>query len=164
MSAAFDTVELDKLLSTLECKIGLKGTVLKWFRSFLLGRQQKVKINGFTSDLLIVLYVVPQGPVLGPVLFNIYVASLSEVMKSMGVFSSSYADDTNVRIKLSLQFQYFNISFCIPQLMKEIQDWMNTHFLKLNTDKTEIILLCPPQFKNTEKLQGVFIDQDCVRF
>ena len=48
--------------------------------------------------------------------------------------------------------------------MKEIQDWMNTHFLKLNTDKTEIILLCPPQFKNTEKLQGVFIDQNCVRF
>ena len=164
MSAAFDTVDLKKLMVILENKIGIKGTALQWFRSFLFDRQQKVKIHGFTSSLLITLYGVPQGSVLGPVLFNIYVSSLSEVMKSSGVFSSSYADDTNARLQLSLQFQYFNISQRIPKLIGEIQSWMNNHFLKLNPQKTEIILLYPPQDKNTNKLNGIFVDDNCLRF
>ena len=82
----------------------------------------------------------------------------------MGVFSSSYADDTNVRIKLSLQFQYYNITQRIPDIMKEVQLWMNTYFLKLNPGKTEIILLCPPQHRRSDKLQGAFIDGSCIRF
>ena len=85
-------------------------------------------------------------------------------MKKAGVFSSSYADDTNARIQLSLQFQFYNISQRIPELMAEIQEWMDDHFLKLNPKKTEIILLYPPQDKGTEKLKGVFIDGNCVRF
>ena len=59
MSAAFDTVDLKKLMVILENKIGIKGTALQWFRSFLFDRQQKVKIHGFTSSLLITLYGVP---------------------------------------------------------------------------------------------------------
>ena len=164
MSAAFDTVDLKKLTVILENKIGIKGTALQWFRSFLFDRQQRVKIYGFTSDLLVTLYGVPQGSVLGPVHFNIYVASLSDVMKNAGVFSSSYADDTNMRIQLSLQFQYFNISQFIPKLIGEVQSWMYEHFLKLNPQKTEIILLYPPQEKNISKLNGVFVDNDCQRF
>ena len=164
MSSAFDTVDLTKLLSILEHKIGLKGTVLKWFRSFLMGRQQKVNIQGVLSDVLITLYGVPQGSVLGPVLFNIYVSSLADVMKSQGLTSSSYADDTNTRIKLSLQFQFYHISYCIPELMKQVNNWMNEHFLKLYPQKTEIILLYPPHLKNADKLNGVFIEKNCVRF
>ena len=164
MSAAFDTVDLKKLMVILESKIGIKGTALQWFRSFLFDREQKVKIHGFTSNLLVTLYGVPQGSVLGPVLFNIYVASLSDVMKNTGIFSSSYADDTNMRIQLSLQFQYFNITQRIPELMGEVQKWMQDHFLKLNPQKTEVILLYPPQDKNTCKLNGVFIDDNCLRF
>ena len=164
MSAAFDTVDLQKLMIILERKIGIRGVALQWFQSFLFGRQQKVKIHGFTSELLATLYGVPQGSVLGPVLFNIYVSSLSEVMNSTGVFSSSYADDTNARIQLSLQFQLHNISQRIPKLIGEVQLWMNQHFLKLNPQKTEIILLYPPQDKHTAKLNGVFIDNECLRF
>ena len=164
MSAAFDTVDLKKLLDILENKIGLKGVALKWFQSFLLGRKQKVKINGFTSELLYTLYGVPQGSVLGPVLFNIYVASLSSVIEGLDMFTSTYADDTNARIKLSLQFQYFNISIRIPALLKEIHKWMNSYFLKLNPTKSEIILLCPPNLRNSPKILGVNIDGKCIRF
>ena len=131
MSAAFDTVDLNKLLKVLEHSIGVKGIALKWFKSFLLGRQQKVQIHGFTSEIIITLYGVPQGSVLGPVLFNIYVSSLSCIMKEMGVLSSSYADDTNTRIKLSLEFQYHNISCRIPELMKEVCNWMHINFFKI---------------------------------
>ena len=65
MSAAFDTVDVSKLISILEHKIGLKSTVLKWFKSFLLGRQQKVLIQGVISEVIFTLYGVPQGSVLG---------------------------------------------------------------------------------------------------
>ena len=150
---------MQKLIIILERKIGIRGVALQWFQSFLFGRQQKVKIHGFTSELLATLYGVPQGSVLGPVLFNIYVSSLSEVMNSTGVFSSSYADDTNARIQLSLQFQLHNISQRIPKLIREVQLWMNQNFLKLNPQKTEIILLYPPQDKHTAKLNGVFYRQ-----
>ena len=95
-------------------------------------------IQGFTSEVIFTLYGVPQGSVLGPVLFNIYVASLSDVMKGMGVFSSSYADDTNVRMKLSLKFQYYNISHRIPEIIKEVQQWMNSYFLRLNPKKLRL--------------------------
>ena len=53
MSAAFDTVNIQKLLNILEHKIGLTGTVLQWFRSFLLGRKQKVLISGQLSEALL---------------------------------------------------------------------------------------------------------------
>ena len=80
------------------------------------------------------------------------------------MFSSSYADDTNARIKLSLQFQYYNIAIRIPALLKEIQKWMNLYFLKLNPAKAEIMLLCPPNLKSVSKVQGVEIDGECIRF
>ena len=164
MSAAFDTVDLQKLLSILEHKMRIKGTALKWFQSFLLGRKQKVLINGVLSELLITLYGVPQGSVLGPVLFNIYVSSLSTVFKELGIASSSYADDTNARIQFSLQFQYANIAVKIPSMMKKLGTWMNDHFLKLNPGKTEIIFLCPPHLESVSKLNGVFVDNQCIRF
>ena len=98
----------------------------------MIGRKQKVLIGGVVSDLLATLYGVPQGSVLGPVLFNIYVSSMSSVFKELGITSSSYADDTNARIQFTLGFQYANIAVTIPLMMKRLSQWMNEHFLKLN--------------------------------
>ena len=164
MSSAFDTVDLQKLLSILEHRLRIKGTALKWFQSFLIGRKQKVIINGVVSELLVTLYGVPQGSVLGPVLFNIYVSSLSSVFKELGIVSSSYADDTNARIRFSLAFQYANIAVMIPRMMKKLSTWMNDYFLKLNPGKTEIIFLCPSHLEPVTKLNGVTIDDQCIRF
>ena len=164
MSAAFDTVDIQKLLDILENSIGLKGTVLKWFESFLLNRTQRVLINGQLSEVLITLYGVPQGSVLGPVLFNIYVRSLPSVIRNHGFLPSMYADDTNARLKFSLLFQYHNINVRIPKLVSEISDWMSEHFLKINADKTEIILFRPPSTKSVPTIQGMFIGDTCIRF
>ena len=73
LSAAFDTVDHNKLLDILFNEIGLRGTVLKWFKSFLTGRNQYVRIDGSFSDTIVIEFGVPQGSVLGPVLFNIYI-------------------------------------------------------------------------------------------
>ena len=107
--------------------------------------------------MLLTLYGVPQGSVLGPVLLNIYMSSLSTVMKNLGTLSSSYADDWNARIKISLQFQYHNISCRIPHLLEEVNKWMSSQFLKLNTDKTEIIFLHPTYLKFVAKIKGIFL-------
>ena len=164
MSSAFDTVDINKLLHILEHKIGLKGTVLQWFHSFLIGRKQKVIVNGHMSELLLTLYGVPQGSVLGPVLFNIYVSSLPSIIHNQGFASSMYADDTNARIKFSFKFQLSNVSVKVPQLINEVSAWMKSHFLKINPDKTEIMLFCPPSCKKVPKISGIFVDDCCIRF
>ena len=164
MSAAFDTVDIPQLLSVLEDEIGLKGTVLRWFKSFLLDRKQKVVINGQLSEVLLTLYGVPQGSVLGPVLFNIYVRSLPDFIKNHDFQSSMYADDSNARFKFSLKFQVHNTAVKVPNLIKNISTWMDKHFLKLNPSKTELILFSPPHAKHDPKLRGTFIDDSCIRF
>ena len=162
LSAAFDTVNLNKLMLMLENELHIKGTALAWFESFLFGRTQKVIVGSSFSEILITLYGVPQGSVLGPVLFNIYMRNLPKYVESHCFLTSCYADDSNARLQFSLNFQYYNISQRVPQLLHNIEAWMNEHFLKINPDKTEVILFAPNQ---SNKIGGLFLkDQTCLRF
>ena len=92
LSAAFDTIDVEKVLEILDMEIGVGGVVLKWFRSFLEGRTQKVKIDGEYSESLKVPCGAPQGSVLGPKIFNINVRSQPMVFKQCLFTSSSFAD------------------------------------------------------------------------
>ena len=87
LSVAFDTIDIDKLLNILSSEIGIKGTALKWFESYLKGRTQQVKIKNTYSNSREVCYGVPQGSVLGPKLFNIYVRSQPNMLKKMFSFN-----------------------------------------------------------------------------
>ena len=71
LSAAFDTVDHDKLLNILRREIGVCGVALQWFTSYLKGRCQRVKIGTFESADITIRFGVPQGSVLGPILFNL---------------------------------------------------------------------------------------------
>ena len=164
MSAAFDTVDIQKLLRILEIEIGIKGTALAWFESFLVGRTQKVKIENSFSEKLPVKYGVPQGSVLGPILFNIYTRSLYKLIEKQGFNTSGYADDNNAHQPFALTFQHNIITNELPNLMNQITDWMNSHFLKINPDKTEILLLLPNNLKDMHTINGTFIDDKCIRF
>ena len=163
LSAAFDTVDINKLLSILDKELGIRGTALKWFQSFLVGRKQLVRIQNTLSDYLDVLFGVPQGSVLGPVLFNIYTRNLYRVINNAGFNTSGYADDSNARQSFSLSFQHNVITTQVPSLLGQITKWMDEFFLKINPDKTEIILFTPNSKVTT--INGIFLNNgDCIRF
>ena len=164
LSAAFDTVDIDLLLHILASEIGINGIALNWFESFLKGRNQRVLIENVLSDSLKVDFGVPQGSVLGPVLFNLYIRSLFDIIENHGFSTSGYADDNNARQSFALHFQYDVINFQLPTLMDKIKKWMHSHFLKINPDKTEVIVFLPNSLKNEQTINGAFLEGDCIRF
>ena len=166
LSAAFDTVDHCKLLSILKNDFGIRGVALKWFQSFLVGRKQRVTVENSLSDLLDVLFGVPQGSVLGPVLFNIYAQSLSSVIKQRNFRTGNYADDNQARKTFAMSFQYEVLVNDIPSVLRDISNWMDSMSLKINPDKTEIILFLPAEYCNTGDSIGgtILFDGSCIRF
>ena len=98
LSAAFDTVNLDILLNRLEHYFGVSGTALEWLNSYLKGRHQSVFLNGIKSVEHELVCGVPQGSVLGPIMFSMYTAPLADIIKRHGLYSHRYADDTRLYI------------------------------------------------------------------
>ena len=85
LSAAFDTIDHDLLLSRLTKWFGIDGLVLQWVRSYLTGRSQLVKVDGVLSTPQLLLCGVPQGSVLGPLLFTVYTTPLSSILTVFGL-------------------------------------------------------------------------------
>ena len=106
LSAAFDTIDVNILIDILEKEIGITDNALKWFKSFLSGRTQRVKIGDSFSKETEVQHGVTQGSILEPTLFNIYTRSQPKIFSRCGYKSSSFADDINGRKRFSLIFQY----------------------------------------------------------
>ena len=137
LSAAFDTVDHELLLQDLY-NSGIHNTALALFRSYLSHRTQSVVINQSTSHSVPLLFGVPQGSVLGPVLFTIYTSSLSSLLVAHGVRHHFYADDTQIYVKIE---NITDTKARIESLMSDIKIWMITRKLKLNDDKTDIIII-----------------------
>ena len=134
LSAAFDTVDHDRLLAVLNSRIGITGAALCWFESYLKGRTQHVAIKNVKSSMTKLKCGVPQGSVLGPVLFTTYLLPLGDILRKFGVQFHCYADDTQLYIQFSQ-----NDNSClgsIEECVSEIQIWMKANFLKLNAEKT----------------------------
>ena len=93
LSAAFDTVDHLLLMRILQDRYKIGGSALTWIQSFLTGRCQRVKIGGTLSDSLAVLFGVPQGSILGPLLFNMYCSTINDAFCSSGFDSMGYVDN-----------------------------------------------------------------------
>ena len=98
LSAAFDTVNHAILINRLQKSVGIKGNALKWFVSYLNRRRQCVMINNASFQFADIKFVVPQGSVLGPILFSLYTLPLAGILKQHGVSYHHYADDTLVYV------------------------------------------------------------------
>ena len=101
-SAAFDTVDHNILLSHLK-NLGVTDVALHWIRSYLFDRSQCVCINGAKSNKFPLCYGVPQGSVLGPILFAIYTLSLSTVLDKHNLCHHFYTDDTQIYLPFHLK-------------------------------------------------------------
>ena len=114
----------------------IEGKVLGWLRSFLCGRSQRVAVSGsMVSRDRPLLFGVPQGSVLGPVLFTLYVAPLEDIIVKHGCQTVIFADDTQLYISCDTSNCVSKIETCVD----EIRKWMNGNFLAMNDSKTEII-------------------------
>ena len=164
LSAAFDTIDIGKMLQILEQELGISETALKWFESFLTGRTQRVKIKGEYSESLDVPFGAPQGSVLGPKLFNGNVRSQPLVFNECKFNSSSFADDSNGRKRFALSFQFNVLKNEVPRCINEVVKWSFAHFMKINPDKTEMILFRPPSLNKEVVINGIFFEEQCIRF
>lgn len=101
LSSAFDTIDHEVLISRLNTRYGICGTALQWFRSYLTDRSQQVAIKDCLSHEEDLQFGVPQGSVLGPLLFSLFFAPLEDVILAHGLSVMTYADDTQLYLAIS---------------------------------------------------------------
>ena len=157
LKKAFDTVNHSLLLKKLD-HYGIRGNVNNWFQSYLSQREQFVTINGYKSVSLPVTCGVPQGSVLGPLLFLLYINDLPNTSNLLKFHL--FADDTNI------YFSSKNLDAIQQTLNNELQavsDWMNCNRLALNIKKTNFILFHSKQHKPYQpfniKINDINIEQ-----
>ena len=141
ISKAFDSIRHDLLLQKLQ-SVGATSPSLEWFNNYLSSRNQRVRIADAISDPLPLKYGVPQGSILGPVLFTIDVNDLLSVPANCT--SVCYVNDC----KLYLSFRSANITRAFSYLnehLREICKWCCQDSLLINPDKTKILLVGVPQ-------------------
>ena len=141
LKKAFDTVNHDILLRKMEL-YGIRGIANQWFRSYLSNRTQFVSYSGSKSSFRNILFGVPQGSVLGPLLFLIYINDLCNAMKYSK--TSLFADDTSIVYSdLSLK----NVENNINEDLNNLYIWLCANKISLNITKTKVLL-----FRNAHKV------------
>jgi len=161
LKKAFDTVDHVILCKKLE-RYGVKNNALKIIESYLTDRTQIVNINNMSSDYRGVTVGVPQGSILGPLLFIIYINDLPLIDRNCQFFL--YADDTAIFVK---QKEVGSLQNVINQIMPKLSIWLSTNYLTLNISKT--VFQHYSHSKSlapiTMRLDGADIEQkDCVLY
>ena len=138
LSAAFDTIDHNLLLSLLQSDFGVIGSALQWVRSFLSERQQRVVVGQSCSKDYLMKYGVLQGSCIGPILFLLYTSRLFKVMEKHLPDMQGYADD----MQLYLSFRPSSSALsALCAAIAEVCAWLISHELKFNDTKTEFIII-----------------------
>lgn len=138
-SKAFDTLDHELLCSKLEY-YGFDHISINFFKSYLSNRRQQVVIDNTFSQIASITSGVPQGSVLGPILFLIYTADIFNVIKYCKI--QAFADDT--QLSLSFKPQHVDIACAhINHDLETLSEYSKSHNLKLNTSKCNVIIFCP---------------------
>ena len=158
LSAAFDTIDHNILLSRLNSRIGVTGQALEWVHSYLTDRHQVIHLDGVSSDSCLLAYGVPQGSVGGPFDFIIYSGPVHDIAARHGLEIHMYADDTQIYITFDLSQLNAEEARCrLEACIVDIKVWMKENKLQLNADKTELLVITPSRL--SDKVQ---VDSICV--
>ena len=138
LQKAFDTVDHKILLAKLE-HYGIRGTTNQWFKSYLSDRYQFVVISNSKSKYKVILHGVPQGSVLGPLLFLLYINDLHFCIQTSETYH--FADDTHL-----LNFSKSVKSLCgrVNADLRKLVSWLNANRISLNASKTEFVIFRSP--------------------
>lgn len=146
LSAAFDTIDHGILLDKLLKDFGICGKALEWFKSYLQNRAFCVKVDKALSVFLCLLFGVPQGSLLGPILFILYIKYLQKIASKYGLSIQLYADDSQLYISFhpTRPSELDDVIEKINKCLAEIKSWMIRNFMKLNDSKTELLVIGKP--------------------
>jgi hypothetical protein len=143
-SAAFDNFDHSTLLNCLSVRYGVTGVALSWFSFYLSDHCQSVSLRGVSSTPKPLRYGVPQGSVLGPILYILYTAPVCDIANQHDVPVHFYADDTQhmVRFVLNSNGSHQKVAFAaLSRCIADTKEWMTTNKLKLNEAKTYCLLV-----------------------
>ena len=154
LKKAFDTVDHNILLTKL-CHYGFDSATSEWFRSYLTGRSQQCSVNGILSDLKLITYGVPQGTILGPVLFLVYINDLPKCLN----FSATrlYADDTSLTFSDS---SALDLKKQMDTDLDHVSSWLCANKLTLNVLKSEFMLIGSRQRLSTFREEDISLSID----
>ena len=161
LSAAFDMVDHAILVRRLELSFGITGPALEWFRSYLTGRSQHVRLGADKSSITSLTCGVPQGSVLGPILFLLYTAQLQEIVTRHALRPHVYADDTQIYGSCrptDIIVLQDRVAACID----EVANWMRANRLQLNTAKTEVIWFATNRRQFQLPTSGLRVGDDVI--
>uniref|UniRef100_A0A3P8SE34 Reverse transcriptase domain-containing protein n=1 Tax=Amphiprion percula TaxID=161767 RepID=A0A3P8SE34_AMPPE len=145
--SAVDTVDHRVLLSRLESIIGIKGPALEWFHSYLSYRSFSVHIGPHQSKSAPLSSGVPQGSILGPILFAIYLLPLGSILRRYNISFHCLSDDLQIYVPLRPNSTSIE---SLQNCLREMKDWLALNSLCLNQQKTEIVV-----FGDLSLLEGV---------
>ena len=154
LSAAFDTVNHETLLHRMETEYGITGHALHWIESYFANRTQLVSINIVQSTSKPLSTGLPQGSVLGPFGFLPYSSPLFSIAQRHGIELHMYADDTQLYLPFPTN-EYDAAVAKMQSCLQDIVNWMNRNCLKLNSDKTEFLIIGSKI--NTAKIEMIFL-------
>ena len=163
LSAAFDTIDHLILLKRLSLTSGISGIVLSWFDSHLTGRSQSVFIQGSYSNKFQLKFGVPQGSVLGPVLYTLYTLPLSKIFVSHSMNYHMYADDSQL-YQASELVDFGSLVSQVQNCFHSVKAWMRTNKLQLNNDKTEVMLCSTESKLNKIEVSEIQLAESNIQF
>ncbi len=153
LTAAFDTINHNILINRLHTTFNVSDAPLNWFKSYMTSRSSRVCIDNCFSDYVELSCGTPQGSIMGPLQFTLYIHPVGKIIRDHGLDFHLYADDSQIYVSFDPKIpgDCLRAMDCLQNCIKDLSNCMATNHLKLNMDKTEFIIFGSPHNISSHK-------------